>query len=111
MGIAFAFGWTPCVGPILGGILTISASSLSAADGVILLSIYSAGLTIPFVLVAVFTNQFLRRSTIMKRIGRRLQMVAGGILVLVGVSMATRHITSASTWMLNTFPFLQSLVF
>lgn len=110
MGIAFAFGWTPCVGPILGGILTLSASSLSVADGVILLSIYSAGLAVPFVMVAIFTNQFLRRASIMKRIGRKMQTVAGGILVLMGIGMATGYITSASTWMLNTFPILQSLV-
>ncbi|MFQ5763715.1 MAG: cytochrome c biogenesis CcdA family protein [Rhodospirillales bacterium] len=109
LGTAFAFGWTPCVGPILGAILTLSAAAMSASDGVVLLSIYSMGLAIPFLLVAAFTDRFVENAKTLRRIGRPLQAIAGGVLVLVGIAMATGYIFSFSTWLLRTVPFFQQI--
>lgn len=109
LGTAFAFGWTPCIGPILGAILTLSATTLGVVDGVVLLSIYSIGLAIPFLLVAAFTNRFMAKAKTLKRIGGPLQVIAGGILVLVGIAMATGYLFSFGTWMLKTFPFFQEI--
>ncbi len=109
LGTAFAFGWTPCIGPILGAILTISATTMGVSDGAALLSIYSMGLAVPFLLVAAFTNRFMANAGRFRRIGRPLQMAAGSILVLVGTLMATGHLFSFGTWMLKTFPIFQEI--
>lgn len=110
LGTAFAFGWTPCIGPILGAILTISATTMGVSDGVVLLSIYSMGLAIPFLLVAVFTDRFMAKAKSIRRIGRPLQVAAGGMLVLVGIAMATGYLNQTGTWLLINVPFLQNLV-
>ncbi len=109
-GAAFAFGWTPCIGPILGSILMLGAAQGSVAQGTALLALYSLGLAIPFLLVAAFTGDFLRRSRALARAGARLQQVAGGVLVLVGVAMATGWLKFAGTWLLQAFPAFQRLV-
>jgi len=109
LGAAFAFGWTPCIGPILGSILTLSATRAAVADGVALLSVYSLGLAVPFLLVAAFTGAFMRRLPTLGRIGRPLQAATGGFLVLVGLAMATGRLTAFGTWLLLTFPGLQYL--
>jgi len=110
LGAAFAFGWTPCIGPILGAILTLSAATTTVGGGVVLLFIYSLGLAIPFLLVAAFTGSLMGRVRKLGRIGHLSQIAAGGILVLVGVAMMTGYLSSASTWMLNTFPFFQEIL-
>ena len=110
LGSAFAFGWTPCIGPILGAILTMSAATVSVGGGVALLSIYSLGLAVPFVLAAVFTGHFLSRMRTFRRLGRPLQIAAGSILVLMGIAMMTGTLSSFGTWLLATFPFFQSVV-
>ena len=89
LGTAFAFGWTPCIGPILGAILTISATTLGVYDGAVLLSIYSMGLAVPFLLVAAFTDRFMANAGKFRSIGRPLQVIAGSMLILVGVLMMT----------------------
>jgi cytochrome c-type biogenesis protein len=109
LGTAFAFGWTPCIGPILGAILTISATTMGVSEGAVLLSIYSMGLAVPFMLVAAFTGRFMANAARIRRIGRPLQVAAGGILVSVGILMATGYLFSFGTWMLNTFPFFQEI--
>lgn len=109
LGAAFAFGWTPCIGPILGAILTISATTLGVSDGAALLSIYSLGLAVPFLLVAAFTDRFMANAGRFRRIGRPLQAVAGGILTLVGILMMTGYLFSFGTWMLRTFPIFQEI--
>lgn len=109
LGAAFAFGWTPCIGPILGSILTLSATRAAVVDGIALLSIYSLGLAVPFLLVAAFTGAFMRRFKALRRIGRPLQTALGGFLVLVGLAMTTGQITSFGTWLLRTFPGLAYL--
>src|SRR5229473_4349702 len=87
LGMAFAFGWTPCIGPMLGAILTVSAASATVAKGVALLAVYSLGLGVPFLLVALFTGGLLAKFKVTGRIGQFLQIVAGGVMVLMGAAM------------------------
>jgi cytochrome c-type biogenesis protein len=104
LGLAFAFGWTPCIGPILGSILTVGAASATVADGVALLAIYSLGLGIPFLLAALFTDALARRLKAMRRAGRLLQSAAGGIMILMGLAMITGQMSTFSFWLLQQFP-------
>jgi len=104
VGLAFGLGWTPCIGPVLGAILTVSAASATVSSGIALLSAYSLGLGIPFLATAVFTNVFLKRLKAMRRIGRPLQVVAGIIMILMGLAMATSQLSVFAWWLLNTFP-------
>lgn len=109
LGMAFAFGWTPCIGPVLGTILTVSAASATVAEGVKLLAIYSLGLGIPFLLVAVFTGGLLARLKSIGRVGRMLQMFSGGIMILMGVAIITGQLSTFSFWLLETFPRLSTI--
>ncbi len=79
LGLAFALGWTPCIGPVLGTILTTGAVSATVSQGIVLLSAYSLGLGLPFLGAAVFTERILRRVSRLGRLGRSLQIGAGGI--------------------------------
>lgn len=104
LGLAFGFGWTPCIGPILGAILTLSAVQTSVQAGVGLLAVYAAGLGVPFLLTAAFTREMLGGLKRLRRAGRWLQYAAGGIMVLMGVAMVTGQLSRFSFWLLNTFP-------
>src|SRR5262249_2501265 len=77
IGVAFAFGWTPCIGPVLGAILTTSAVSVTVLQGVALLSFYSMGLGLPFLAAAIFTDTLILRLRVFSRLGRTLQLGAG----------------------------------
>jgi cytochrome c-type biogenesis protein len=109
IGIAFAFGWTPCIGPVLGAILTTSAVSATVPQGVALLSFYSIGLGLPFLAAAVFTDSLILRLRVFRRLGRTLQLGAGAIVAGMGVAMLTGQMTSFSYWLLDTFPILGRL--
>jgi cytochrome c-type biogenesis protein len=109
LGLAFALGWTPCIGPILGAILTASAATATVPQGVALLAAYSLGLGIPFLLAAVFTSQLLGRLKRLGRAGRSLQIGAGGVMVLMGVAMITGQLSAFSFWLLETFPVFQRI--
>jgi cytochrome c-type biogenesis protein len=109
LGLAFAFGWTPCVGPVLGAILTMSATSTSTSSGIALLSLYSLGLGLPFLLAALFTDAFMNKMKIMRRIGRPLQIAAGVVLIIMGVAMITGQLSVFSYWLLRTFPSLGTI--
>lgn len=109
LGTAFAFGWTPCIGPILGAILTVSAASATVANGVALLGIYSLGLGVPFLLAAAFTDGLLARLKSIGRAGRVLQRLAGGVMIVMGAAMMTGRLSDFSFWLLSTFPFLGSI--
>jgi len=110
LGAAFAFGWTPCIGPILGAILTLSAATLTVSQGMALLFFYAAGLAVPFLLVAAFLDRFLRHAKPIRRAGSVLQVLAGGVLVVVGLAMSLGYLNYAGTWLLNTFPGFQGLI-
>src|SRR6266700_2755 len=110
LGMAFAFGWTPCIGPMLGAILTVSAASATVAEGMRLLAVYSRGLGLPFLLVAVFTGGLFARLKSIGRIGRALQVVAGGIMVVMGAAMITGQLSTFSFWLLEAFPQLSTIV-
>lgn len=106
LGLAFAFGWTPCIGPILGAILTVSASSASIHSGIFLLSIYSLGLGVPFLLTALFLERFLVHQPRLRRWSRPLHVAAGAALILAGIAIATGLLTRLSYWLLELFPAL-----
>lgn len=106
LGIAFGFGWTPCIGPILGAILTVSAVQSSLQGSVGLLTAYALGLGVPFLLAALFTRELLGRMKALRRAGRPLQLVAGVVMILFGVAMVTGKLTELSYWLLDVFPAL-----
>lgn len=104
IGLAFAFGWTPCIGPVLGAILTVNAVTATASSGVALLGAYSLGLGLPFLLTAAFTGALLRRLRSARQAGRWLQVVAGVGMILMGLAMITGLLTKMAWWLLETFP-------
>jgi cytochrome c-type biogenesis protein len=106
LGLAFGFGWTPCIGPVLGAILTLGAVQGAVSDGVLLLSFYAAGLGVPFVLAAIFMRGLLDRFKTFRKAGLLLNFAAGGVMVLMGIAMATGQLTSFAIWLLKTFPLL-----
>ena len=104
LGLAFGFGWTPCIGPVLGAILTVSALSSTASNGIALLGIYSIGLGVPFLLSALFTESLAKRLKEMRRTGRILQIGAGAIMIIMGIAMITGTMSTFSFWLLDQFP-------
>jgi len=99
LGLAFAFGWTPCIGPILGAILALAATRETVSEGVFLLSIYSAGLALPFLLTAVGLNRFLAFSQGFRRHLRWVERVAGVLLIAIGVLVFTGELTRLSGYL------------
>ena len=106
LGLAFAFGWTPCIGPILGAILTVSAVSASAHSGIGLLVAYSAGLGVPFLLTGAFLHEISGRLRSLRRAGPPLQAAAGIVMIAVGVAIMSGELTVFSYWLLDKFPAL-----
>lgn len=106
LGLAFAFGWTPCIGPQLGAILSLAASEASVTRGTFLLGVYAAGLGIPFLLAAMFISRSMVLMNKMKRHMKLIERVMGGLLLVVGVALVTGAFTSFSWWLLETFPSL-----
>jgi cytochrome c-type biogenesis protein len=109
LGTAFAFGWTPCIGPVLGGILTMTATTTNIGEGIALLAVYSIGLGVPFLIAAAFTGAFLRHMKSIRKVSRPFQIGAGGIMVLMGVAMITGYLSSLAFWLLEAFPGLASI--
>ncbi len=106
LGLAFAFGWTPCIGPQLGAILSLAASEADVARGTILLGVYAAGLGIPFILVAAFFPRMTGLMSWMKRHMQRIERIMGLLLWTIGLLMLTGGFTAFSFWLLETFPVL-----
>ncbi|MBN9600011.1 MAG: cytochrome c biogenesis protein CcdA [Afipia sp.] len=108
MGLAFAFGWTPCIGPILAAILSVAASEATVTKGAGLLAVYSAGLGIPFLIAAFLVEQFSSVLARMKRHLATVERVMGVLMILVGVGFLTGAVSTFSIWLLETFPALQN---
>jgi cytochrome c-type biogenesis protein len=106
MGLAFAFGWTPCIGPVLGTVLTLTANEANLGAGVRLLLVYSLGLGVPFVLAAVAIGPFLRFLKRFRRHLGRVEMAMGVLLVLAGILMLTGSLNAFSYWLLENVPVL-----
>lgn len=109
IGIAFGFGWTPCIGPILGTILIIAAQQNSLAEGAGLLVAYSAGLGVPFILTALLFNYLIGTFGFIKRHFHAVEIISGGLLMLVGVLMFFDLLGKLSVWLLELFPALQNV--
>lgn len=109
MGLAFAFGWTPCIGPILAAILSVAAAEATVARGAMLLAVYSAGLGIPFLIAAFMVEQFSSLFARMKRYLVGVERAMGVLLIATGIGFLTGAVTDVSIWLLETFPGLQSL--
>lgn len=109
LGLAFAFGWTPCIGPQLGAILSLAASEASVTRGTILLGVYAAGLGIPFLLAALFLNRSMHVMNRIKPHMGTIEKVMGGLLLFVGIMLITGFFTQFSWWLLETFPGLALL--
>ena len=93
VGIAFAFGWTPCIGPILAGILAVAASQETIGQGVLLLAIYSAGLGVPFLLTSFAIGRFFSVAAAIRRHYHAIELTSGGLLVAIGVLIFTGQLT------------------
>jgi len=109
LGLAFGFGWTPCIGPVLGAILTFSAVSSNTGSGIALLSAYALGLGLPFLASAFFAGGLARRLKSLRRTGRVLQIGAGVIMIIMGIAIMTGQLSAFSYWLLETFPVLQKI--
>jgi cytochrome c-type biogenesis protein len=109
MGLAFAFGWTPCIGPILAAILTVAGSRETVSEGAGLLAVYSAGLGVPFVLAALFVGSFLAFLKRFRSKFHRVEQAMGAVLVVTGLMFLTGQFQSMSFWLLETFPALARL--
>ena len=104
MGMAFALGWTPCIGPILATILAVAGSRDTVAQGAGLLAVYSLGLGVPFVAAAAAIGPFLRASAAVKKRFGAIEKTVGALLVVTGVLFLTGGFQSMSLWLIETFP-------
>lgn len=106
MGLAFAFGWTPCIGPVLGPILTMAGAKDSVADGALLLGVYSAGLGIPFLIAAFFSGAFMRFLGRFRSHMGKVEKAMGILLIIAGILFLTGGMQSMAFWLLENFPVL-----
>ncbi len=109
MGLAFAFGWTPCVGPVLAAILFMAAGSETAAQGGMLLFVYGAGMTAPFVLAAFLVEPFMRWLPRFRRHLGRVEKAMGVLLILFALLIATDSINLIAQWMLDHIPWFSTI--
>jgi cytochrome c-type biogenesis protein len=109
MGLAFGFGWTPCIGPILTAIYVVAASEETVGKGIALLAAYSSGLGLPFLLTALAIERFIRVIKRFRQYFGAIERVIGVLLVATGIVFLNGSITDASSWLLQTFPGLANL--
>lgn len=107
LGLAFAFGWTPCVGPILATILMIASSKDSISYGVGLLSAYAVGIGFPFLIAAAFVRPFMGFMARFRKHMHKVEVAIGLLLIITGIAIFTGSLNEASNWLLKTFPFLE----
>ena len=108
IGMAFAFGWTPCIGPILGSILVLASTEESLQQGILLLTFYSIGLAVPFILAGYLIQRFLVFSKNFRKNISKVSKIGGSILLITGILMITNHLQALGFYLLNIFPFLQN---
>ena len=108
IGMAFAFGWTPCIGPILGSILVLASTEESLQQGILLLTFYSIGLAVPFILAGYLIQKFLVFSKNFRKNINKVSKIGGSILLITGILMITNHLQALGFYLLNIFPFLQN---
>ncbi|MCG6856682.1 MAG: cytochrome c biogenesis protein CcdA [Salaquimonas sp.] len=106
MGLAFAFGWTPCIGPVLGVILAVAGSRETVGEGAALLAVYSAGLGVPFLIAAAFVGPFMQFLARFRRHLGTVEKLLGLLLVITGLLFLTGGMQRFSFWLLETFPAL-----
>ena len=104
LGLAFAFGWTPCVGPILASVLMVATSGDSIGYGISLLTVYAAGLGIPFLAAAFAVKPFMKFLSRFKSQMRKIELTIGGLLIITGIAIFTGDLAEAANWLLETFP-------
>ena len=109
VGLSFAFGWTPCIGPILGSVLSVAASSETISEGTFLLILYSAGLGIPFVLAAYGIGTFLKFLSRIRKHIRTIEIFTGLLLILFGILILTNRIQELAFFFIKYFPFLTQI--
>lgn len=109
MGLAFAFGWSPCIGPVLGTVFAVAGSEASVTRGMMLLAVYSAGLGVPFVIAALSMGPFIRFMRRFRVHMGKVEKGMGVVLVLTGIAFLTGSFTALGTWLLDLFPVLGRL--
>ena len=106
--MAFAFGWTPCIGPILGSILIYASTTDSLPKGVMLLSFYSIGLALPFIFSGYLIQKFMLVSKNLKQKMILINRIGGGLLLITGILIITNHLQVVGYYLLEILPFLQN---
>ena len=109
VGLSFAFGWTPCIGPILGSVLSVAASSENISEGTFLLVLYSAGLGIPFIVAAYGIGAFLKFLSKIRKHIRAIEIFTGLLLIIFGVLILTNRIQELAFFFIKYFPFLTQI--
>src|SRR5918994_6506468 len=104
IGIAFAFGWTPCIGPILAGILALAGSQETVGQGVRLLGVYSLGLGVPFLATALMIDRFFGAMGRIRRHYHTIELVSGALLVIIGLLIFTNKFTVIAKWLTPYLP-------
>jgi len=109
VGLAFAFGWSPCIGPILGGILAYASTQETVGQGMVLLAFYSAGLGVPFIIAGLSMDAFFRATGRFKKHFRASEVASGVLLISVGILIFTNQMTLISSWMVEQFPWMNEI--
>ena len=109
VGAAFGFGWTPCIGPILGSILVLATIETSLNKGILLLSFYSLGLAIPFIISGILINKFIFFSKNLRKYILTITKVGGGVLLLTGIAILTNQLQVFGFFLLEYFPVLGNI--
>lgn len=106
LGLAFGFGWTPCIGPVLGAILTLTAVTSTISHGIVFLAAYALGLGVPFLITALSTDALSSGLRRLRKTGRWLQVAAGAVMMMMGGLMISGQLSALSYWLLRTIPAL-----
>ncbi|EJF75838.1 cytochrome c biogenesis protein CcdA [Bartonella alsatica] len=109
IGLAFAFGWTPCIGPILGPVITLAGTKETVGEGALLLGVYALGLGVPFILAALFSSSFMRFLGIFRIHLGKVEKIIGIFLVVTGILFLTGSMQDFSFWLLEHYPSLSNV--